>query len=83
MANFDNNVASARAALAAATEKRRGTVQQWWTRDSIPADAFAAVARAARTAGFDDVTIEGLHEIHERKLAAQSQQMDQHAAGLA
>jgi hypothetical protein len=34
----------------------RVTVQQWWTRDSIPAEWFRPVVNAAKARGFKSVT---------------------------
>lgn len=51
------------------------TAMSWWQRDSIPAEWFAAVVRAAVIAGFLDVTADRLMAIAElRRLAKDHQQ---------
>ena len=53
-----------KAALAAELNRPRGTVQQWWTRDAIPPEAFPDLERVAKDRGFEDVTVETLFEAH-------------------
>lgn len=43
------------------------TANHWRRRDSIPAEWFAAVARAAQAKGFQDVTPDALARRAERK----------------
>lgn len=43
------------------------TAFSWWQRDSIPADRFAAIIRAARLRGYEGVTAERLAEIAEKR----------------
>lgn len=51
-----------RAELAAAIGRPRGTVQQWWGRDSVPAEVFPEIAAAAKAAGIEGATVEDLYK---------------------
>lgn len=56
-------------------------VRRWIDFDSIPADWFAAIGRAAELRGFSDVTVEALAEIAEaRRLAKAAQRGEQQDA---
>lgn len=51
-----------RALLAADLGRPRVTVQQWWGRDAVPADAFLDIVDSARARGYAGVTAERLCE---------------------
>jgi hypothetical protein len=53
------------AAFAADVGVKERTAMSWWQRQSIPADRFAAIVRAAARRGFSRVTPELLIEIAE------------------
>lgn len=55
------------ARLGADLDLKSKNVRQWWERDSIPADWFAAVARAAEARGFSEITVEALANTAERR----------------
>jgi hypothetical protein len=48
-------------------------VREWKNRDSIPADWYAAVARAAVARGFSEITVEHLAGIAEARRLAREQ----------
>lgn len=56
-------------------------VRRWKDIDSVPADWFAEVARAAARRGFDDITVERLALIAEERRLSKSAQV--HEAGAA
>lgn len=51
-----------KARLAAKLRQKRVTVQQWWTRDSIPSDLFPDIEAAAKDDGFPEITVAKLYE---------------------
>lgn len=55
-------------------------VRRWVDFDSIPADWFAAIARAAELRGFHDITVEALADVAEArrlaKAAGRAEQMN-------
>lgn len=50
-----------RADLAAALGRPRVTVQQWWGRDSVPAEVFPEIEAAAKAAGIEGATVADLY----------------------
>jgi hypothetical protein len=56
-----------KAALGADLGIPRGTIQQWWNRDSIPAERFAEIEEAAAKRGFAGITAEVMLDILRRR----------------
>lgn len=50
-----------KARLAATLRQKRVTVQQWWTRDSIPSDLFPEIEAAAKADAIPGVTVAALY----------------------
>lgn len=55
------------AELATALALPTKNVRRWWDSDSIPAEWFSAIGRAAEARDFEDITVEHLAELAERR----------------
>lgn len=54
-------------------------VRRWVDFDSIPAEWFAAIARAAEKRGFHEITLEALAEIAERRRLSKAEGVEKAA----
>jgi len=66
--------------LATAVGLPTKNVRRWVDLDSIPAEWFAAVARAAKRRGFRDITVDHLARVAERRRLARSEAGEQGVA---